>query len=105
MLAPLGATEVTAEKTGRATTGVASTGETTTSFCPPLTVLQGLSCPLDKALVSPFSCRAPGLSKGLFVGVLLGMHLVVQKVLCQFLAIVNLQLHIDWIRETLLDIY
>lgn len=42
--------------------------------------------------MSPLSCRTLGLSKSLFVGVLLGMDLVVQKVCRQFVSIVDLQL-------------
>lgn len=64
-------------------------------MCPPLAVLYGPSCPLNEALVSPFSRWAAGLREGLFVGVLLGMDLVVQELLSQFISIVNLQLHVD----------
>lgn len=65
------------------------------NFCPPLAVLHGLSCPLNEALVSPFSCWTAGLSEGLFVGVLLGMDLVIQILICQFISVVDLQLHTD----------
>lgn len=58
----------------------------------PLAVLDGLCWTLDKALVSPLSCWAAGLGKGLFVCVLLGVDLVVQELVCQLIPIVNLQL-------------
>lgn len=58
-----------------------------------LAFLDGLSWPLNKALVSPLSCWAAGLRKGLFVRVLLGMDLVIQKLFCQLVSIVNLQLY------------
>lgn len=76
---------------GRAGSADLTMGE----MCPPLAVLYGLSCPLNEALVSPFSCWAAGLSEGLFVSVLLGMDLVIQKLLSQFISVINLQLHID----------
>lgn len=58
----------------------------------PLAVLDVLCWTLDKALVSPLSCWAAGLGKGLFVCVLLGVDLVVQELVCQLIPIVNLQL-------------
>lgn len=62
---------------------------------PPLAVQCGLSRPFNEALMSPFSCRASGLSEGLFMGVLLGMDLIVQKLVCQLISVINLQLHKD----------
>lgn len=59
----------------------------------PLTVLNGLACAPNKTLVSPLPCGAAGLREGLLVGMLLGMDLVIQKFVCQFLSTVNLQLH------------
>lgn len=80
VLVPSGPDEVLVGlgKWGRAGTADSTIGE----ICPPLAVLYGASCPLNEALVPPFSCWAAGLSKGLFVGVLLRMDLVIQKILC-----------------------
>lgn len=61
-------------------------------LCPSLAVLYGLSWTLDEALVAPFPCRATRLGKGLLVSVLLGVDLVVEELLCQFISIVDLQL-------------
>lgn len=58
----------------------------------PLAVLDGPCRTLDKALVSPLSCWAAGLGKGLFVCVLLGVDLVVQELVRQLIPVVNLQL-------------
>lgn len=61
----------------------------------PLAIQCGLSSSLNKTLMSPLSCRASGLCKGLFVSILLGMDLVVQKFLCQLVSIVYLQLQTE----------
>lgn len=61
----------------------------------PLAFLYSPSRPLNEALVSPFPGWAAGLSEGLFVGVLLGVDLVVQKLLRQFISVIDLQLHIE----------
>lgn len=59
---------------------------------PSLAVLDGLSSTLDEALVAPFPRGAARLGEGLLVGVLFGVDLVVEELLCQFIAIVDLQL-------------
>lgn len=61
-------------------------------LCPSLAVLYGLSWTLDEALVAPFPRRAARLGEGLLVSVLLGVDLVVEELLCQFISIVDLQL-------------
>lgn len=59
---------------------------------PSLAVLYGLSWTLDEALVAPLPRRAARLGEGLLVSLLFGVDLVVEKLLCQFISIVNLQL-------------
>lgn len=59
---------------------------------PSLAVLDGLSWTLDEALVAPLPRRAARLGEGLLVSLLFGVDLVVEKLLRQFVSIVDLQL-------------
>lgn len=61
-----------------------------------LTVLAILARALDQPLLSPLAHGPLGLGKGLFEGVLLGVHLLVQELCRQLRAVVDLDLQ----RET-----